>query len=293
MVSIIDRVLYIKKINESSKLEAFHYFLLDKEVVSLSINDISETDKQFFKLLIAIQSNDKTAFEEIYNKKSKSNPTKESPAPFVNDNYLIFCLIIGICKFGIDKSWIKHILSIRNREIITITFENILNENFASTSNQAEVVLIYLQYNQPKINNDLLNVAFKSITENTTLFESKNDFLTLCALRAYDLVIYQKEATEGNKITLLKEFNQSFISRVKVLSWILQAVIFFSLIYGLFKLPIYSPEAVIFIEKYNFISTLLGVLGFTILGNQIPLFKDRSQKLLMRLFGYPKELFKN
>ena len=31
-------------------------------------------------------------------------------------------------KFNIDRNWINHIISIRNRNSITITFENILNE---------------------------------------------------------------------------------------------------------------------------------------------------------------------
>lgn len=293
MVSIDNRVSYMERINESLKLKAFHHFLLGKEIASLSHSNISETDEQFFKLLSALQTNNKTVFEEIYTKKSKSNPTKETPAPFVNDDYLIFCLIIGITKFGIDKTWIKNILSIRNRNIITITFENILNENFASNSNQTEIVLIYLHlYNQSKINNDLLNLAYKSITENTKLFESKNDFQILCSLIAYDLIIYQKEASKGSEITALKKFNHNFSKRIKILSWILQALIFFGFIYGLLRVPNYTPEVIMFIDKYNFVFTLLGVSGFTLLGNQIPFIKNKSQKLLMKLFGYPKELTK-
>ncbi|CEN45194.1 hypothetical protein [Capnocytophaga canis] len=292
MVSIIDRVSYMARINESLKLKAFHYFLLGKEIASLSFKNVSETDEIFLNILTTIQTNKKTTFEEIYAKKSKRNPTKEMPAPFVNDDYLIFCLIIGINKFDIDKTWIKNIISIRNRNIITITFENILNENYASTSNQAEVILVYLHiYNQSKINNDLLNTAYKSITENTALLENKNDFQILCALTAYDLIIYHKEASQGNEVSALKSFNSNFIDRIKILSWILQTVIFFGVIYGLFKLRIYTSETVTFIEEYNYVFTLLGGLGFTLLGNQIPLFKNKSQELLMKLFGYPKALF--
>lgn len=293
MVSVENRVSYIERINESLKLKAFNHFLLGKEIDSLSNNNVSETDEQFFKLLSAITSENKTTFEEIYSKKSKSNPTKESPAPFVNDDYLIFCLIIAISKFKIDKTWIKNILSIRNRNTTTITLENILNENYSSTSNQAEVVLMYLHLcNQSKINNDLLNVTYKSITENTTLLENRNDFQILCTFKAYDLIIEQKEASEGNEITSLKSFNQNFKERIKILSWILQAAILFGLIYGLFKLPIYSPEVITFIEQYNFVFTLIGVSGFTFLGNQIPFIKNKSRELLMQLFGYPKELIK-
>ncbi len=282
----------MERINESPKLKMFHHFLLDKDISSLS-NNAGDLDEQFFKILSSIQTNNKTTFEEVYAKKSKSNPSKDSPAPFVNDDYLIFCLIIAITKFNIDKTWIKNIISIRNRNATTITFENILNENYSSTSNQTEVVLMFLHLNNPsKINNNLLNIAFKSITENTALLENRNDFQILCAFRAYDLIIELKEASEGNEIMSLKNFNQKFKARIKALSWISQAGILFGLIYGLFKLPIYSPETITFIEKYNFVFTIIGVFGFTLIGNQIPFIKNKSQEILMRLFGYPKELIK-
>jgi xanthosine utilization system XapX-like protein len=293
MVSIENRISYMERVNESFKLNAFHYFLLGKEVSSLS-SKVSDLDHQFYEILFSIQTNNKTAFQEIYAKKSKSNPSKESPAPFVNDDYLIFCLIIAIDKFSIDKTWMKNIISIRNRNAITITFENILNENYLSTSNQIDVVLIFLNLcNQSKINNNLLNAAYKSITENTTLLENRNDFQILCAFRAYDLVIEQKEVCEGNEITLLKNFNQKFKTRIKILSLLLQAGFVLGLIYSLFKLPIYSPETIELINKYNFVFSIIGVIGFTLIGNQIPFIRNKTLEYLMKLFGYPKELIKS
>lgn len=293
MVSVENRFSYMERMNESPKLKAFHYFLLGKKISSLSNNNLSDADEQFFKILSAIQTNNKTVFEEIYTRKSKSNPSKDSPAPFVNNDYLIFCLVIAIIKFGIDKTWIMSIISIRNRNTTTITFENILNENFSSTSNQAEVVLTFLQFcNQSKINNDLLNVTLKSITENTTLLENRNDFQILCAFRAYDFIIYQKEASEGNEITSLKNFNQNFIKRIKVLSWILQTAIFFFFIYGAIQLSKYSPEIVEFLNNKEYVFNIFGAIGLTLLSNLIPFVKNKSQELLMRLFGYPKELIK-
>lgn len=292
MVSIADRISYMERVNESPKIKGFHHFLLGKEFLSTS-KSFSESDEQFFKILASIQSDDKTAFGKIYDKKSKSNPSKDSSAPFVNDDYLVFCLIVAITKFSIDKTWIKRIVSIRNRTTITITFENILNENYSSTSNQVEVVLMFLHLcKQAFINNNLLNITYKSITENTVIIESRNDFQILCAFSAFDLIIYQKEATEGNEVTLLKNFNKHFKTRIKYLSWALHAIIFLVMIYVLLRLPNYSPEVVSLIENYNFVFTLLGVSGFTFLGNQIPFIKNKSQELLMRLFGYPKELLR-
>lgn len=294
MVSLENRVSYIDRIGESIKLKAFYHFLLEREITPLFKNDFDGNEELFFKLMSSIQTNNNHEFEKLYNPISKRNLTQESQAPFIHDDYFIFCLIIGIVKFNIDKTWIQYILSIRNRNSTTITFENILKENYASTSNLAEVVLIYLHIlDQSKIDNDFLNTAYKSAIENTTILKSNNDFQILCAFGAFDLVIEQKEASKGNEITALKRFNREFIRRIRILSWALQAGVFFALIYGLSKLPIYSPEVVIFIERYNFIFTILGVLGLTILGNKIPFIKDKSHELLMRLFGYPKKIIKS
>lgn len=272
---------------------AFDCFLHGANVAAISNVNISDSDQQFIEILLAIQTSNKSAFEEIYSLKSKSKPSRESPAPFVNDDYLIFSLIIAIKKFGIDETWIKNILTLRNRNIITITLENILNENYSSTSNQAEIVLIFLQqHDQSLISNQTLNDAFKSIMNNASLFENRNDFLILSALSAYELIIELKEAPDGSEIQLLKRFNKRFINRTKVISWFLQAGFLSSIIYGLLKLPVYSPETVTKINNYGYLFTLIGATGITLLSNQLNLIKQKSHEFTTRLLGYPKEMFK-
>ncbi|MBW1654948.1 hypothetical protein [Flavobacterium quisquiliarum] len=293
MVSIDNRITYKDRIKSSAKLVAFDQFL-SGTAVDLNLNsEVSDSDKQFVNMIAAIQTNNKTAFEQIYSLKNKSNPSRDSPAPFVNDDYLILILIIGIQKFGFNNNWIKNILSIRSRNIITITLENILNKNYSSTSNQMEVVLVYLNlYDQSFINNQLLNNTFKSIMQNTVLFENRNDFQILSALRAYELIIELKEGPEGSEMHLLKKFNDSFIRRTKILSWLLQASLFSFAVYGLLKLPVYSPEFVKKINDYGYVFTLIGASGITILSNQLSFIKRKSQEFTMRMLGYPKEMLK-
>lgn len=291
MVFVENRYSYFQqRVNESPKLKAFHHFLWDKEIDVLS-NNVIDLDKQFLKILSSIQKNDKSAFEEIYSNRSRSTPGKGSQSPFINDDYLIFAFIVGVTKFKIEKTWIKSIISIRSRNPITITFENILNANYLSTDNQPEIILVFLNLcNQLLIDNVLLNKTYRSIAENTILFENRNDFQILCAIKAYDLIIELKEVSDGNEITLLKEFNKTFKKRIEILSWFTQVVVFFCFIYGLLKLPFFSPNIVNLIEKYNFIFTLLGALGFTLIGNKSSFIKSKWQELLMRLLGYPKGL---
>lgn len=293
MVSIENKIPYLSRIGNSPKLAAFNQLLTGKAIVQPIGNDLSETDEIYFGIISAIQSNDKSAFEKHYNKKSKSNPSKEYPAPFVNDDFLIFSIILGIIKFNIDKAWIKNIVSIRSKNPITTTFDNLIAENYYSTSNLPEIVLMFLQHiNQNLITNDFLNTTFKKINENTALFDSKSDFQILCAIHAYNSIIQLKEAPDGSEIQLLKSFDLRFEKRMKILSWVMQLLILAGIIYGLLKLPKYSPETVDLIDDYGFAFTILGALGFTFFGNQLGFIKRKTHELTMRLFGYPKGLIK-
>lgn len=254
MVSIENKISYLNRIGDSPKLSAFSHLLMDKAITQPSGDDLSETDEIYFGIISAIQSNDKSAFQKHYSKKSKSNPSKESPAPFVNDDFLIFSIILGVSKFNLNKSWIKYIVSIKSKNAITTTFDNLIESNFNSTSNLQEIVMIFLLHtNQGHITNDFLNSTFKRINENTVLFDNKNDFQILCAIHAYDSIISLKEAPEGSEIQLLKYFDSRFVKRMKVLSWLLQVSIFIGLMYILLNLPEYSPEIVSVIDKYEFL----------------------------------------
>ena len=294
MVSLEDKCSYSNRINDSPKLLAFNKFLEGKGIKIPYGEDLSETDRVFYGIIIAIQSNKKAEFKKYYNKKSKSNPSKETPAPFVNDDFLIFSIILGVTKFEIDKHWIKNIVSIRSKNAITTTFENLLQENYFSTSNIPEIVFVFLQQTyQSMISNEYLNTTFNSINQNRRLFSNRSDFLILCAIHAYDSIIVLKEAPEGSEIQLLKSFEERFYKRAKVLSWIFQVFILCGFIYGLLKLPIYSPKTVEIINEYNFAFTILGALGFTFLGNQLGYFKRKSHEFTMRILGYPQHLINN
>lgn len=294
MVSLENKIGYLLRIAQNPKLKAFNNLLTDI-LMTLPRNDnLNESDAIYFGVINAIQTNDTIEFKKYYDIKSKSRPNKESSNPFVNDDFLIFSLIVGINKFNIDNTWIRNIISIRNRNSITITFENILNNNLNSTSNLPEIVMMFLYLNNKSlITNDFLNLTFKSINENTTLFEDRSDFRILCSIHAYNYIIQQKEVTEGSKIYLFDKFNEKFIRRTKVVSWILQYVLLLGLIYGLLNLPKYSSEVVLLIDEYNYAFTLLGAFGITFFSNLVPVVRKKSHEYLMMLLGYPRKLLIN
>jgi hypothetical protein len=293
MVSIENKIRYLNSISESPKLSAVSQLLNGKSIAHPNNLDLSETDEIYFRIILAIQANDKSEFEKYYNKKSKSNPNKESPAPFVNDDFLIFSIILGVKKFNIDKSWIKNIVSIRSKSSITTTFSNLIAENYYSTLNLPEIVLMYLQQiDQQLITNEFLNSTFRSINENTLLFEGKNDFQILCAIHSYNSIIQLKEAPPGSEQHLMKLFDESFIRRTKVLSWLLQLGLLFGVFFCLFKLPVFSPEIIKKIEEYGYVFNLFGAIGITLLGDQWGIIKRKRHELIMVFFGYPNELIK-
>lgn len=291
MVSIENRVNYQLRINEIQKLTAFNNLLLGKPFSLAANSDINETEEIYFGIVSSIHSNNKAAFETHFNKKRKSNPSKESPSPFVNDDFLIFCLLVGIIKFNEDKSWIKNIISLRSRNAVTITFENLLTENFYSKSNLPEIVLIFFQLNnQSLITNICLTTAFKSISENTSLFESKSDFHIVCSIRAYDLIIELKEAPDGSEVNLLRNFNTKFLKRIKILSWIVQSIILIAIFYEGFEIVSKYPAAKEYIDKVGSVLKALGIIGLSQIGNLFPIVKKRSFEVMLRLFGYPTGL---
>ena len=291
MVSLENKSTYQARINESPKLSAFNNLLLGKSILQPELTDLKESEEIYYGVVKAIQINDKTLFEAYFNKKNKSNPSKESPSPFVNDDFFIFCLIVGIGKFNCDKSWIKNIISIRSRNHYTITLENIINENFYSKSNLPEIVLMFFKLNnQALITNDFLTTTFKSICDNTALFENKSDFHIVCSIRAYDLIIELKESTDGSEVNLLKEFNLKFVSRIKILAWFIQTIILIALLYGTIEIISFKPEVKAFFDKIGSVLKVFGLFGISQLGNIFPFIKRKLFEIVLRLFGYPKEL---
>lgn len=284
MVLIERRLDIISRINESPILIVFNNLLLGESIYIPDSEDLSEIDKIYYNTLIAFQTNNKSLFEEYYNIKRKSNPNKESPPPFVNNDFFIFSLLIGIIKFNIDKTWIQNVLSIRNRTPITITFENILNEDYISKSNLKEIILIYLYLNKNEnLTNDLLTNTYQHISNNTEqIFNEKNDFYILCSLRAYDLIIEQKEYSHSLLI-----FQIQFLQRIKYLSWIVQTGVFVILLFGVVQLISLVPSIKDFFERFD---PILGVLGLSIGGNFVNPFRRLTYTLIARLLGYPKNL---
>ncbi|MDR2910561.1 MAG: hypothetical protein LBV47_04235 [Bacteroidales bacterium] len=294
MVSLEEQMTYIQRIEANPKLSAFKNLLSGQPVICPDDNKkISETEQIYYEIASAIQSNDKEKFTEYYNKKNKSNPSRDNPQPFVHDDFLIFGLIVGIAKFNYDKKWIKSVISARTKNDITTTFENILGNNFNHSENNKSIILMYLHLiSQSEISDRLINQTFENINRNSQLFQNKNDFVIISSLISYNKIIGLKTLSESNEILLLKSFEVKFTDRIKILAWFIQTVILILFLYGVLILISIKPEIKDFFDNIGSIFTLLGIIGISQIGNVSKWLKNQFIELFMRLLGYPKGLLK-
>lgn len=286
MVPLEERSNYLSYVDTNPKLAAFNDFLNGRKVLSPSANDLSEVDIIYYNVLSSIVGDDKHQFIEAYSQISKRKPSKDSTSPFVHDDFLIFALILGISKYDESKQWILGIIQLRKRTSTTITLENLINGNYESTSNSAEVVLAYLSIlDFSTINQTLLNVAYTSIIENKELFESQSDLLILCALKAYDVIIEIKLAPPGSKIEALMDFERYFLRRVGHLSVILYNLILVLGLFGLSQLIHVLPQETK--NRLNEIGIVVTIVGAGLIGgNLMSVWRNKFKSWVYSLFGY-------
>jgi hypothetical protein len=294
MVSLEKQISYNQQIEINPKLAALKNMLSGQRIIFPDSSlQISETDRIYYELTTAIQTNNKKNFNDFFNKKNKSNPNKDNPQPFVHDDFLIFSLIIGIMKFDCDKVWIKRVISTRTKNNITTTFDNILNGNFFHSENIKSIVFMYFNLiDQSKISSDFANEVFTNINSNSQLFQNKNDLLIICAVLSYNRIIELKTLPDNDEIKLLKSFETKFTKRIEILAWFIQTAILVLFLYGILKLISIKPEIEVFFDKIGSIFTILGLIGISQIGNISKWLRNGFYKILLLAFGYPQKLLK-
>ncbi|WP_258097053.1 hypothetical protein [Marinoscillum pacificum] len=289
MVSLEERSNYILYVKERPKLKAFYSLLYTKQLIINHDARHNETEIIYYDLLSSLLEKDKNQFNKSYNIISKRQPSRDSISPFVHDDFLIFILILGIKIYNINRDWITNIINIRNRNPITITFENILNDNFASTSNCSEVIVSFLKlYNTSFLSHELLNKSYDNLISNDTLLEEQNDILILCSLRAFDTIIEMSKPANGSEIEFLKNFESKFINRLKILSLILYNATMLGLLFLVSKLISQLPNNILDqLKQYNLI---IGTIGAGILSsNFFKAVRHKITSFIGLLLGYNSE----
>lgn len=287
---------YLLSLINSKKLEMFKSFIFEESISEKgqSEESINELDEIIYGMINSITLKEKKQFLEYYGKKNKSQPSKDSRAPYIYDDFFIFTTLVGLTTFGVDKDWLRNILNVRNESSRTSTFKNILEGDFINSKNEYPIVYCFFKINNSiEITDDFSNLTFQQINQDINLFREEDDFKIICSIRAYEAIISEKEIPSGSEIFLLKQFNESFQKRIKITTWIVGSllwVIVFLLIYWIYSKLNISDKT---LDRFGVTYRILAIIGISQLTNLTPLMKNISQKTTLWLYGYPKELKNN
>ncbi|PRY08383.1 hypothetical protein CLV24_12170 [Pontibacter ummariensis] len=287
MVSLEERMEYVSRIQNNPKLKAFYDLLFLRKSSFLCPDEPNEIDQTYFGVVQAILDNNEASFDYYFKRLSKRIPNKDAPAPFIHNDLLIFSLILGVVKFKADRRWMHDVVAVRNRTGVTITFQNILNDDYYSNSNSLGLVVAFLSIiNTQLLTDDFLNRAYSSIVEQDNIFGDRNDLTIITSLKAFDTVIALKSKGNSHRLQVLDKFAGTFLKRISLISTVLYNLIILLLVWFLYKLLKSYPEIQ---DQVNTLALIFGVVGISIL-NLISSFKNIFKRLLLYAFGYPKEL---
>lgn len=290
MVSLEVKYNYISSLPKTGKIESFRCFIFEELLYSNKENG-DELTEIIYGMIESIQLEHKTNFLHYYKKKSNSQPSKGSRAPFIYDDFFIFTVLVGLFKFNIEKDWIEKILEVRNENSRTFTFKNLVDRNFINTNNEYDIVYCFLKLIKPaEITNNLANETFKQINKNIDLLDKQDYFKILCSIKAYEDIIFHKEIPSGSEIVLLRQFNKNFQKRIQITNWIVRSIIWFLIFTFLIFLFSQLEFSSAFFEKFGFAARVIAIIGLSQFTNLTPVLKKISETVTFRLYGYPKEL---
>jgi hypothetical protein len=289
MVSLVERIKYNASIQDNPKIALFSEFLKKQRITYDIDSNAPETDRLYFGFIISLCNNEKNDFTNLYNDISRRKPSQDSP--WIMNDFLVFLLICGVVKFGIDKTWILDVINARpegnaQNKPVNQTLRNLINGNFLSTDNLFEIVVVFLDIqNQEQVNDKTFNILYRQISENASLLNSKNDFLICITLRAYDVIVTTKDTPDGIHNKQLKDFQEEFKKRILIASNITYGLVCLSGLYLILHIYRQSPDLKNFVTDIGSILAIVGVGLFITFINKL---RISIEKFYLFIFGYSK-----
>ncbi len=286
MVSLTERIGYNCTIEDKPKITCFNSFIKGEAVSHMVPDGTNDTDKVYFASLQSISNNQKEEFFKVFQDFSRRKPSTENA--WIHNEFLIFTLICGIEKYQIDKTWINEVIEVRstgNKQYLAInkTFKNILSGNTQSTDNVSEIVIVFLDIlNQPQLPKEILDKTYLTISNNTGLMNTKDDFLITMSFRAFDVILLSKDTPDAIEIAKLRDFRTIFLGRVKIATEVVYYLLLLAFIVAVIK---YSHRYQSFKDYVTDLGAVfqLGGLAFLAAFRWI---KKQIKVLLLRTFGY-------
>ncbi len=288
MVSLNERFDYLNRIQQIPKIKQFSDFL-NGNYCAKSITRDDPCCIGFNDLIDSLSNNDEQMFKEFYNDYSRKKPSSDSL--WINDDFLIFLLILGIVRYKIDRNWIKESIGVRvtqkpEYQSISKTFYNILENNFHSNDNLYEIVIVFQYLLNIPMSVEYFDDLYIRISRNNNLFSSKNEFLICLSIKAIDIIIISKELPNNTEIARMREFIKIFSEKVMIISKVICYIILSLVIVLIFVF--WSNYKDIF----NLVSIILSIVGvsFMVLLKKI---QNIINKYLLFVFGYSKIFIKS
>ena len=182
-------------------------------------------------------------------------------SPFVNDDFLLFSMLIGVKKFNLSKEWIENVLQARkctsddcNQSLIT--FKNILLGNYNSLDNHFGIILVFQNIAKEDLLTSTNKVKLYAGITSKVFPSKKSDFLNIVELNSYDLLITEQLLGGDSKYQEFKSKLENFNRRNKQISLVIYACLYLMWLGGVY----YVYYKFDFIA--NFISSSESIFGF-------------------------------
>lgn len=269
MVFIELKSSYIEAFKSSPEMINVIDFILNQTNAATSNHGQKSIDRPVNSLIHAILDRNNILFCQIEEYYKRRKP--DSSSPWINNNYLIFLLLIGQSIFETDNSWLKAVIGIRKKNdeetgIILDFFNSILSRSAASaTGTISPLHLVYIFHTDPiKITNSMVNESLIALNKVQDFPHFHNEFLNILYLGAFQIALLSKDIVNYNlkdKVEKLK------LKCNKGISTISNVILFFLLIVTLLIIFLFVKNIFLTLSERwrNGIVTIIGIGGLTIL----------------------------
>lgn len=267
--------------------------LLMKEAVEHRLpvlDDTHELDKIYYGIVSAISSSNAHSFDLNYSELSRRVVDPESPQPFVNNDFLLFAVVLGVKVFSRSDQWIRSTLAARQSSRMKDTLLNLLNGDLQNTNSSACISLCFgsLLIGRP-ITDELVNRAYAEAVGSPDLFDNRSELTILCSLRARDLAFELKGLDGGGEIGSLVEFEKRFWERTRYLAYGLGLALGLVLLFKAFQAARSSSEIQ---EAVSLLESILGIVGLGLFGWMFYRVRKWIHRGLLLALGYPSSLLR-
>lgn len=268
MVSLDQQTAFFQRLNDSA-LQPLVQEIGSVEIGAFTSESANASDFAL-NLLISVKAANKQQAEQYYTLFSKRQPSKETH--WIYDNYVLFCIVAAVVKFGFDTTWITNVINLSLsggtavQKGIKETFKNLLAGNYNAKNDYHQISLVYQFLSKDEhYQDDHINKTFNEIWLKPFPIYNE-DFLDLMSLKAIEVAVAKKSLLTSQEQYHLKYFVPTYDRKIGMLttrlSWLVVLSLIAAIFYSLFKLNSLESELPVLVKGVFF---LLGISGAGVL----------------------------